>query len=130
MYTMLAIKLTQIIFFKQINQFKRHLDAGAVNEFWAYLDDFMRLRKKLLFDGMLMASQMVAQAAKALEKRERQEKHALVGGSGVGSKSQSGSGHSGHGHHNHRTSSSGSGSGSVVQHKPSLMAVEDIPVSG
>ena len=37
----------------KINQFKRHLDAGAVNEFWAYLDDFMRLQKPALYNGLL-----------------------------------------------------------------------------
>jgi hypothetical protein len=37
----------------KINQFKRHLDAGAVNEFWAYLDEFMRLRKPALYNGLL-----------------------------------------------------------------------------
>lgn len=29
----------------KINQFKRHLDAGAVNEFWGLLEDFIRLNK-------------------------------------------------------------------------------------
>lgn len=29
----------------KVNQFKRHLDAGAANEFWATLDKFVRLNK-------------------------------------------------------------------------------------
>lgn len=36
----------------KINQSKRHLDAGAVNEFWAHLDDFMKLRKPALYNGL------------------------------------------------------------------------------
>ena len=37
----------------KINQSKRHLDTGAVNEFWAHLDDFMKLRKPALYNGLL-----------------------------------------------------------------------------
>lgn len=32
----------------KINQFKRHLDSGACNEFWALLDTFVKLRKPWL----------------------------------------------------------------------------------
>lgn len=37
----------------QINMVKRHLDAGAVNEFWSYLDDFMLLKTPSLYQGVL-----------------------------------------------------------------------------
>jgi hypothetical protein len=37
----------------KINQFKRHLDAGAVNEFWSYLDEFMLLKTPALYQGVL-----------------------------------------------------------------------------
>jgi hypothetical protein len=32
---------------------KRHLDAGAVNEFWSYLDDFMLLKTPSLYQGVM-----------------------------------------------------------------------------
>jgi hypothetical protein len=37
----------------KINQFKRHLDANAVCEFWSYLDEFMLLKTPALYQGVL-----------------------------------------------------------------------------
>ena len=79
----------------KINQFKRHLDAGAVNEFWAYLDDFMRLQKPALYNGLLSggttSSNATAVAAAAVTASSSSHSH--------------GHGH-GHGHKDHRSSSS------------------------
>lgn len=35
----------------KVNQSKRHLDAGAVNDFWAGVDDFMKQKKPLFFES-------------------------------------------------------------------------------
>ena len=40
----------------QINMVKRHLDAGAVNEFWAGLDDSMLLKAPALYQGVLVGN--------------------------------------------------------------------------
>jgi hypothetical protein len=37
---------------------KRHLDAGAVNEFWSYLDDFMLLKTPSLYQGVMCGNML------------------------------------------------------------------------
>jgi hypothetical protein len=32
----------------QVKKFKRHLDAGVVNEFWSHVDNYMRVNKPYL----------------------------------------------------------------------------------
>ena len=62
--------LKSISFFpltSQINQFKRHLDAGAVNEFWSYLDDFMLLKTPALYQGVVAGNVPPARPVKAWE---------------------------------------------------------------
>ena len=78
----------------KINQFKRHLDAGAVNEFWAYLDDFMRLQKPALYNGLLSGGTTSSNAT-------------AVAAAAVAAGNASGSVH---GHKDHRSSSSSSSS--------------------
>lgn len=51
--TLLVPSMTEINDVHQINMVKRHLDAGAVNEFWAGLDDSMLLKAPALYQGVL-----------------------------------------------------------------------------